>query len=368
MTREKIEANKIIYKKPLRIFEDSGAVIPQKAYYVGLDNVTNTKKQDLKTMVDQSRCFSMFAPRQSGKTTFLEELRSRLHDDPTYVVVILGFQNFKNLTDKSRFYSLLQKYLYEQLLKRLEQVNCDKIETVRQFLARHHFIDHISFRELFEELNRIIQYKKIVIFIDEFDGIPINELENFLTTLRELYIKYKLVKQKALYSIGLIGIRNITKLIVGGVSPFNIADQVEIPPFSLKNVRDIYSQFSEETIRAIERYPWPGNVRELKNVVERAVYRSDSSLITDIVFDPFLSPLPDYQTPIREPLPVKPASLSLEELMNKPINEAVRQVEIYLVKRAIRDARYNQRKAAQRLGLTYHQFRGLYRKYREEIT
>jgi hypothetical protein len=235
------------YRKPKRIFEDSGNVNPEEAYYVKLDNVTNTKNQDIKTMVDRGRYFSMFAPRQSGKTTFLEELRCQLHDDPTYVVVILGFQDFKNLTDKSRFYSLLQKYLYEQLLKRLEQVNCEKIETVRQFLARHHFIDHISFRELFEELNRIIQYKKIVIFIDEFDGIPINELENFLTTLRELYIKYKMVKQKALYSIGLIGIRNITKLIVGGVSPFNIADQVEIPPFSLKNVRDIYSQFSEET-------------------------------------------------------------------------------------------------------------------------
>jgi hypothetical protein len=239
--------NKKSYRKPKRIFEDSGNVNPREAYYVILDNVTNTKNQDIKTMVDRGRYFSMFAPRQSGKTTFLEELRRRLHRDPTYVVVILGFQNFKNLTDKSRFYSLLQKYLYEQLLNRLEQVNCEKIETVRQFLARHRFIDHFSFQELFEELNRIIQYKKIVIFIDEFDGIPVNELENFLTTLRELYIKYKLVTQKALYSVGLIGIRNITKLIVGGISPFNIADQVEIPPFSLKNVRDLYSQYTEET-------------------------------------------------------------------------------------------------------------------------
>ncbi|NIM17153.1 MAG: hypothetical protein GTO45_34560 [Candidatus Aminicenantes bacterium] len=247
MIGTKTTINKKSYRKPKRIFEDSGNVNPVQAYYVILDNVTNTKNQDIKTMVDLGRYFSMFAPRQSGKTTFLEELRSQLHRDPTYVVVILSFQDFKNLTDKSRFYSLLQKYLYEQLLNRLEQVNCEKIETVRQFLARHHFIDHISFRELFEELNRIIQYKKIVIFIDEFDGIPINELENFLTTLRELYIKYKLVKQKALYSIGLIGIRNITKLIVGGVSPFNIADQVEIPPFSLKNVRDLYSQYTEET-------------------------------------------------------------------------------------------------------------------------
>jgi len=45
--------------------------------------------------------------------------------------------------------------------------------------------------------------------------------------------------------------------------------------------------FSDKAICALENYPWPGNVRELKNVVERAVYRSDSSTITDIRFNPF---------------------------------------------------------------------------------
>jgi hypothetical protein len=45
----------------------------------------------------------------------------------------------------------------------------------------------------------------------------------------------------------LIGIRNITKLTVGGVSPFNIADRVALPPFSLKNVRDLYAQYTAET-------------------------------------------------------------------------------------------------------------------------
>jgi hypothetical protein len=39
----------------------------------------------------------------------------------------------------------------------------------------------------------------------------------------------------------------MTKLIVGGVSPFNIADQVELPPFSLKNVFDLFSQYTAET-------------------------------------------------------------------------------------------------------------------------
>jgi hypothetical protein len=30
-------------------------------------------------------------------------------------------------------------------------------------------------------------------------------------------------------------------------SPFNIADQVKLPPFSLKNVQDLYAQYTEET-------------------------------------------------------------------------------------------------------------------------
>jgi hypothetical protein len=246
MQEKSVDINKKKYRKPLRTFEKSGTVNPETSYYVPLENVVNSDKQDIKTMVDLGRYFSIFAPRQSGKTTFLEALCGQLHGDPTYVAVILSLQDNKNL-DKTGFYSLMEMELYEQLTNRLNEVRCEKTEAVNRFLNKHHLTNHVSLRLLFEKLNKIIQYKKIVIFIDEFDGIPFDELEDFLTTLRGLYIKYKKVKEKALYSIGLIGIRNITKLIVGGVSPFNIADQVEMPPFSLKNVRDLYSQYTEET-------------------------------------------------------------------------------------------------------------------------
>ena len=235
-----------IYQKPKRIFEDSGTVNPEAAYYVLLDHVTNTKKQDIKTMVDSGRYFSIFAPRQSGKTTFLEEFCRELQEDSTYVAIILCFQDYKSLK-KSEFYAEIEHELYYQLRTRLRDIGCEKAEAVNRFLENHHLTNHISFRLLFEQLNQVIEFKKIVIFIDEFDGIPLKELENFLTSLRKLYLKYKKVKQKALYSIGLVGIRNITKLIVGGVSPFNIADQVDLQPFSLKNVRNLYAQYTEET-------------------------------------------------------------------------------------------------------------------------
>lgn len=37
-------------------------------------------------------------------------------------------------------------------------------------------------------------------------------------------------------------------------------------------------------------YPWPGNVRELKNVIERAVYRSQGREIDTVQFNPFENP------------------------------------------------------------------------------
>jgi hypothetical protein len=243
--------NKMVYRKPKRTFEKSGVVNPEASYYVPLENVVNTDNQDMKTMVDLGRFFSIFAPRQSGKTTFLEEFCSELHQDPTYIAIILCFQDYSNL-DITGFYAELELELYEQLMNRLRDIHCEKADTVNRFLESHHLTDHISFRRLFEQLNRIIEFKKIVIFIDEFDGIPVDELENFLTSLRKLYLKYKKVKQKALYSIGLVGIRDIIKLIVGGVSPFNIADQVDLPSFSLKNVRDLYVQYRAETNQPFE--------------------------------------------------------------------------------------------------------------------
>ncbi|MCD4777487.1 MAG: AAA-like domain-containing protein, partial [Desulfobacterales bacterium] len=234
------------YRKPERIFEDSGTVDPEMSYHIELENVVNTKNQDIKTMVDLGRYFSIFAPRQSGKTTFFEDFCHELEKDAAHVAILLSFQDYKNLNSQ-RFYQLIQKDLYRQLVSRLAHVDCPRLDAVRAYLDSHTISDHICFRELFEELNQMVKSKKIVIFIDELDGIPVCELENFLTTLRELYQRYKKQTDKALYSIGLVGIRNITKLIVGGVSPFNIADQVKLPPFTLKNVRDLYAQYTEET-------------------------------------------------------------------------------------------------------------------------
>lgn len=120
-------------------------------------------------------------------------------------------------------------------------------------------------------------------------------------------------------------------------------------------------RFAREALEALEAYSWPGNVRELKNVVERAVYRSDSGLINDIVFNPFqLLERPPERREVGKERP--------ERLRAQPFKQAVAGLEIDLLKHALQEAKYNQRKAAGMLGLRYHQLRGLLRKYRDHVS
>ncbi|MCP5003839.1 MAG: hypothetical protein GY941_07795 [Planctomycetes bacterium] len=244
--RESLKNLRLQFTQSERKFENSAYVNPQESYYVPLENVRNSLGQDMKTMVDMGRYFSIFAPRQSGKTTFFKMFCEDLEEDDTYIAILLSFQELPGHTSES-FYSYIQKSLYPQLINRLNTVKyayCDKLE---KFLNKHELKDNVSFGELFQKLKDIIKSKKIVIFIDEFDGIPDAELESFLNTLRELYQSHKGVKEKALYSVGLVGIRNVTQLVVGGVSPFNIAEKVRLPSFTIQNVRDLYAQYTMET-------------------------------------------------------------------------------------------------------------------------
>ena len=154
-------------------------------------------------------------------------------------------------------------------------------------------------------------------------------------------------------------------------------------------------EFTPEAERALREYPWPGNVRELKNVVERMVYRVPEATIKEIVFDPFESCFMPEDEPEGEPATVeivadgksaggdpdghgeqaasstptrgtqKSGAGDLESL---PLDEAIRLLEIRRIRAALEANQFNQRKAAEQLGLTYHQFRGYYRKYRDELT
>ncbi len=143
--------------------------------------------------------------------------------------------------------------------------------------------------------------------------------------------------------------------------------------------RPLFAGFAPQAEAALERHNWPGNVRELKNAVERSIYRAEDPAepIVDILFDPFVVPFaaapansegkpePEVATEDGE----TPAALEAwsddgeAEPIPADFRAAVESFERRILERALERARYRQTRAAEMLGLTYHQLRGLLKKY-----
>lgn len=118
--------------------------------------------------------------------------------------------------------------------------------------------------------------------------------------------------------------------------------------------------FTERALKQLRRHPFHGNVRELKNVIERSVYRwgDVTQPIDDLVIDPFESPwAPDAKQPGRS------EGIALEIDSTLGFSEQVARYEVHLLSQALDRNDQHQGKAAEALGLTYHQFRSQLKKH-----
>ena len=149
---------------------------------------------------------------------------------------------------------------------------------------------------------------------------------------------------------------------------------------------ELFSGFTEKAKRAMLDYHWPGNIRELKNVVERSVYRCNNPHLPvhELVIDPFESPYrPSQRTKtqdrVAQPQPIANEATStvpletqqiqvVDKTMDKPsfplsLKDLSQDFEVDLIKAALENCQYNQKKTADALQLTYHQLRGYLKKY-----
>jgi len=122
--------------------------------------------------------------------------------------------------------------------------------------------------------------------------------------------------------------------------------------------------FSRAAMVALENYAWPGNVRELRNVVERAVYRWDdeASAVGEIVFDPFESEWAPREEVARMEASIPPSAARTPPF-SANLRESVEAHERALIAAALERHRWNQRRTAGALGLTYDQLRHCLKKH-----
>ncbi len=131
-----------------------------------------------------------------------------------------------------------------------------------------------------------------------------------------------------------------------------------------------FSGFTPEAMAALMSQSWPGNVRELKRAIERSVaqaFLEDESLlipIGDLVLDPFAGVVSPSAAKAAGPIiETAPVSSETDQSPTTDFSARVMLFERGLIDEALTRAQDHQGRAADYLGLSYHQFRGLLRKH-----
>ena len=224
------------------------------------------------------------------------------------------------------------------------------------------------------------------LFLDEIGAIPIETQEKILRVVEYGTFERVGSPKPVEVNVRIVGATNEDLLSMAEAGSFksDLLDRLSfevlfVPPLRLRDgdillLAEHFARrmafelgrdevfFTQGAIDQLKAYSWPGNIRELKNVVERAVYRSEGKAIAEIDCDPFAPPWRamknvERQQSFEETLPVLPCSLSQE----------LCQMEIALLKKSLGISQYNQRQAAELLGLTYDQLRNRLKKYKNEL-
>ena len=190
----------------------------------------------------------IFAPRQTGKTSFFYQALARLEANPSYTPIALDFETYSK-DEPGDFYRHVGGEIIFAIKERLKEIDFPNLLEINEWLKSQDITNHHSFELFFKALHAQLPATKVVIIIDEFDGIPPNALSDFLYTLRKIYnAKRRSPRYAYIHSVGIVGVKSIGQLNFDHtISPFNVQDQFSLSNFTAEQVAKLYEEYTQET-------------------------------------------------------------------------------------------------------------------------
>jgi hypothetical protein len=205
----------------MRTFNTSGPNILAQHYTLPRFELIEKGKK----LVSNSRYFTIWAPRQTGKSTYFRLLADALREDG-YLVCKIGFENYLCINFSS---------FMERLVLSLEQ-------------AWDMDFKNLDLSQVFHKIEQV-KDKKLVLIIDEVEGINPEYFGQFLHTIRNTYHTRE---THGLKSVIFVGVSNITGVVQDNASPFNISDSLPIEYFTKQEVIDLLAQHEDEVGQLFE--------------------------------------------------------------------------------------------------------------------
>ncbi len=204
----------------MKYFNTSGPNIPEEHYTI---QRTGLIKKGIE-LVERKRYFTIWAPRQTGKSTYFMQLAEEL-EKQDYKVAQISFEDYTKTSLKT-FIEELTKQLNNFWNTKLEKNEISKI-----------------FNDIVE-----IKDKKCILIIDEVEGINPEYFGTFLHSIRRVYHSRH---KHCLKSVILVGVKNIVGVVNDNASPFNITDNLNIPYFTKNEVFELFALYENASKQKI---------------------------------------------------------------------------------------------------------------------
>ena len=171
-------------------------------------------------LVYKQRYFTIWAPRQTGKSTYFSFLAEHLTQEG-YNVCHVSMENFMD--------AAIEDFLEYTTWQMTQQWGID--------------FSNLSLSAIFSKIETL-QEGKMVLIVDEIEGVNKLYFNQFLHNIRKVYHSRE---RHALKSVIFVGVANITGIVQDNASPFNVSDSLLIDYFTKEDVFELLGQHETET-------------------------------------------------------------------------------------------------------------------------
>jgi len=227
----------------VKLFNVAGPCFPDEHYMIP----AHTRCPELDKLVAQGLYFVLHAPRQTGKTTLIDDFVERLCARGKYLALYCTVEAAQDMVDVETGITAIISSLHRA-------IEINSYFEDKAFGRRSGDPASAALVNALGDYARRLE-KPLVIMFDEADCLSDALLISFLRQLRQGFIERR--RAPFVHALGLVGMRNIRdyksriraeRASLGSASPFNIVTKaLTIANFSRDEVGDLLAQHGSET-------------------------------------------------------------------------------------------------------------------------
>ncbi|MDR2169817.1 MAG: AAA-like domain-containing protein, partial [Planctomycetaceae bacterium] len=228
----------------MRYFNIAGPCNNDEHYMIN----ASLRLQGVDQLINMKQYFVIHAARQSGKTTYLQDLSQRLNAEGNYYTLYCSLDKVQNISDAERGIPAIVRVIRDALL-------FTSIPHRAEFAKDADYDNFTGVLGVSLSLFCMLLDKPLVLLMDEVDCLSGETLLLFLRQLRGGYIDRNVTP--FVRSVALVGMRNIRDYkaqirpdseSLGSSSPFNIVTKsLTLTNFTKDEIIQLYQQHTNET-------------------------------------------------------------------------------------------------------------------------